>query len=382
MVVGVLEDVAGAVPQRDGLDIDHGQAVEEVFAEGPLGHHLGEVAPGGGQDADIDGNGGRPADPVDLALLQDPQELDLHVEGHVADLVQEDGAPVGLLEFSRLAAPLRAGEGPALVAEELRLQEVLRDGAAVDGDKGLVLSAAGQVDGLGHDLLAGAGLSRDQDRKITARRPQPHVFYTDHLGILAQHVLEAALGKDIVLVALLVVVQLGLLVFAGDLLRPVGKLHLGGGAQQVPVVVVDTEAQGRDPDLLGLLQTGPLAQVIAHIRLEIDILPAVDQALFHDVIHGGRRDRLLDRMPDDLRPVLGKIGGILLVDILHDPLVIDHDKPVIRILKQAFQNPAAEMILHKSPLHSGMTAAQAQGPCGQYQYNILPAGKQGNGPGC
>ena len=209
------------------------------------------------------------------------------------------------------------------------------------------------MDGFGHDLLAGAGLARNQYGKIAAGRPHAHLLDPDHLGVFSQHVLKPALGKDIVLVALFIVVKLRFLVLAGDLLRPVREFHLGSGAQQVPVLVVDTEAQGRNPDLLGLVQAGRLVQVVPDIGLEVDILPAIDQAFFHDIVHGGRRDRLLDGMPDDLRPVLGKIGGILLVDILHDALVIDHDKAVIRVLEEVFQNPAAEMIIHSNipPVH-------------------------------
>ena len=53
-----------------------------------------------------------------LALLQHPQELHLHRQRHVADLVEEERAAVRLLETPQ-ARLLRAGERAALVAEEL-----------------------------------------------------------------------------------------------------------------------------------------------------------------------------------------------------------------------------------------------------------------------
>ena len=58
------------------------------------------------------------ADAVELAVGQHAQQARLQVERHVADLVEEQRAAVGLLEA---AAPrrLRAGEGAALVAEQL-----------------------------------------------------------------------------------------------------------------------------------------------------------------------------------------------------------------------------------------------------------------------
>ncbi len=57
--------------------------------------------------------------------------------GHLADLVEEDGALGGVAEEA-LAVAVGAGEGAAHVAEELALQEVLGDGAAVDADEGLL----------------------------------------------------------------------------------------------------------------------------------------------------------------------------------------------------------------------------------------------------
>ena len=40
------------------------------------------------------------ADPGDLALLDDPQQLALGFEGQLAYLIQEQGPPIGLLELA------------------------------------------------------------------------------------------------------------------------------------------------------------------------------------------------------------------------------------------------------------------------------------------
>jgi len=66
-----------------------------------------------------------PAYAVVLAVRQHAQQPHLQVGRHVADLVQEQRAAVGLLEAAA-ARRLGAGERPALVAEELRLQQILR----------------------------------------------------------------------------------------------------------------------------------------------------------------------------------------------------------------------------------------------------------------
>jgi hypothetical protein len=63
------------------------------------------------------------------------------VERHLADLVEEERAAVSLLEF-----PLPRGdgprEGPALVTEELALEQGVGDAGAVDRDEGLVAAVA------------------------------------------------------------------------------------------------------------------------------------------------------------------------------------------------------------------------------------------------
>jgi uncharacterized protein YoaH (UPF0181 family) len=86
------------------------------------------------------------ADAVELAVRQHAQQPRLQVERHVADLVEEQRAAVGLLEAAA-ARGLRAGEGAALVAEELAFEQVLRDRRGVDGDertaaRGLCLCSA------------------------------------------------------------------------------------------------------------------------------------------------------------------------------------------------------------------------------------------------
>ncbi len=96
-----------------------------------------QVAVGGGDDADVGLGRVLGAQPHELALLQHPQQLGLHGEGHLADLVQQQGAAVGQFELA-LAGLHRAGEGAALVAEEFGLQQRLGDRRAVDADEGPV----------------------------------------------------------------------------------------------------------------------------------------------------------------------------------------------------------------------------------------------------
>ena len=97
-----------------------------------------------------------PADPFKLLFLQDPKHLRLEGDGHLADLVEKDGAVVSQFETS-LPGSMGAGKGPPLVPEQLALKQGLRQGGTVHLNEGLVLSIAGIVDGARHQLLAGTG---------------------------------------------------------------------------------------------------------------------------------------------------------------------------------------------------------------------------------
>ena len=126
-VLGEDGDLLGAVAERGDEDVDDVEAVVQVLAEAPLGDGPLEVLVGGGDDADVDLDVAAGAEAGELAVLQDVQELGLQRQGHLADLVEEDGAAVGELELAGLAL-VGAGEGAALVAEELGLEELQRAG--------------------------------------------------------------------------------------------------------------------------------------------------------------------------------------------------------------------------------------------------------------
>ena len=98
-------------------------------------------------------------------LLQDAQQARLHLVRHLADLVEQDGAAVGLAEEA-LAIAVGAGERAAHVAEELALEEVRRDGAAVDAEERPLRARARRCGRPRDDLLAGAALAGDEHRDV------------------------------------------------------------------------------------------------------------------------------------------------------------------------------------------------------------------------
>ena len=82
----------------------------------------------------VDLDARRAADRLDRLLLQHAQHLGLRLQAHVADLVEEDRAAVGDLELAAAIGD-RAGERAAHVAEQLALDQLLRNRRAVDLDE-------------------------------------------------------------------------------------------------------------------------------------------------------------------------------------------------------------------------------------------------------
>ena len=202
------------------------------------------MAVGGGDDAHVDLHLAVAADAHDAARLEHAQELDLQLDGHLGDLVEEERAARGPLEVAAVLA-LRAGEAALLVAEQLALDEGGRDGAAVERQVGPLAALGELVDGLGGQLLAGAALADEKRRDLRGRHLVDEVVDPLHGGRGAHHRPEAA-----------EVAQLG--AQRGDrLLELAGLLDAGEQRLEAPQVdglgqvVEGAETQGLDRRLDG-----------------------------------------------------------------------------------------------------------------------------------
>src|SRR2546422_156669 len=99
----------------------------------------------------------------------------------VPDLVEEDGAAVGGLELADLEL-VGTREGASLVTEQLALQELSRHGGAVDLDEWPSPAGGEVVDRPGDQLLAGAGLTSDENGDVDAGRFTEDLTRFQHLG--------------------------------------------------------------------------------------------------------------------------------------------------------------------------------------------------------
>ncbi|CUO31052.1 Uncharacterized protein conserved in bacteria [Flavonifractor plautii] len=178
-------------PQGRQVEFDGGQAVVEIRPESPPLAHGQQVLVGRGDDPRTQGDDLTTAHPLKLPGLQHPQQLGLHLQIHVPDLVQQD---IPVPRQLKLAHPGLggAGESPLLVAEEFGFQELLWDGGTVDGHigEGAAPVALG-MDAAGDDLLAGAGLPQNE-YALTAVSGLPGlVQQVGHPGALPYKILQA-----------------------------------------------------------------------------------------------------------------------------------------------------------------------------------------------
>ena len=129
------------------------------------------------------------AEAHELALLHHAQQLGLRLGRNVADLVEEDAALVGEVVEPLLRVD-RAGEGALHVAEERGLEQVRRQVARVDGDERAIGARRVGVDGARHELLAGAALAGDENRRAARRRLHDQVEHLLHARAAADDARE------------------------------------------------------------------------------------------------------------------------------------------------------------------------------------------------
>ena len=171
VVVGHRQDVLAALAEWGQGQADHIQAEEEILAEPARSDLLLEGA-----------IGGRDQPHVGLALLglaqalvgsivQEPEQAGLGVHAEVADLVEEEGPPFGLLD---LADGVGHGprEGAPAMAEQDAAHQIGGEHGAVDRDERPVRTPAVSAYPAGEHGLAGAALAAQQNDRLRGGRPR------------------------------------------------------------------------------------------------------------------------------------------------------------------------------------------------------------------
>src|SRR5438093_2004586 len=188
-------DVLDALAQRWDAHRHHVDSVVEVLAHPALGHRLRQLHVGSRDDPHVHLDAAVRAELLDLALLEDAQELELHVERDRLDLIEEERAGGGELDLPHPVVD-RTRERAALVAEELALEERVREGGAVERAEAAALALALEVDGAGGQLLTGPRLAVDEDGGIVLRQHADGLEDLVHDAVAAHHVGErVAVGE-------------------------------------------------------------------------------------------------------------------------------------------------------------------------------------------
>src|SRR6185437_2299000 len=117
---------------------------------------------GGGDEAHVRTVLARLADALEGPVVEEAEDPGLRVRPEVADLVEEEGAALGLLDLAGRVVD-GAGERALLVAEERAAHQVRREGGAVDGDERPSGGArAPRVDPRRERGLAGTALAAEE----------------------------------------------------------------------------------------------------------------------------------------------------------------------------------------------------------------------------
>ena len=188
-VVAQQRNILGALAQRRHTQRNGVDPEVQIFPQPAFTQRGIQVDIGRADEAEVDVHDAIAANRPVLALLQNAQELGLEIRRHLADLVEQQRAPLGHLEEAFLVQR-RARERALLVAEELRLDQIFGDRRAVDLDERPLRPLAVVVDGVGDQFLARAVLALDEDVRLARRDALDELEQILHLLALADDVVE------------------------------------------------------------------------------------------------------------------------------------------------------------------------------------------------
>ncbi|MFO0645860.1 MAG: hypothetical protein U0326_06455 [Polyangiales bacterium] len=160
--------IRDTIPKGREVHDEGVEAVEEVRAEAVPVDQLIERAVGRDDESHVHADGSFGANGSDLAALKDAQQRGLRVGRELSDLVEEEGARVGLFEETPVTG-VCARERAPLVAEELREERALGERGDVRHDERSTLARRERVQRASDELLARPRLPQDDDRRGRTR---------------------------------------------------------------------------------------------------------------------------------------------------------------------------------------------------------------------
>ena len=157
-----------AIAQRRHQQRKDIETIVEILAKAPVFDRRFQIAMRGRDDAHVAADRAVTANPFEAAFLQHSEQLDLHLQRHVADFVEKQGAAFGEFEAAE-ARRQGTREGTLLVSEEFALEQFSRDRTAIDRHEGMPATTRQLVNVPGRHLFAGPRLAEYQDIAIKGR---------------------------------------------------------------------------------------------------------------------------------------------------------------------------------------------------------------------
>src|SRR5665213_716539 len=234
-------DVLAPIAQRRHDHRDDVQSIVEILAKMSLRYLCLEILVRRRDHAHVHGDRLRAPDAIDDAILEHAQHLCLRARAHVADLVEEERAAVGLLELARSIGN-RARERALDVPKELTLDQLTRNRRAIHLDERLRGAWREPVHRARDELLSRSILASDQH----ARRR-----LGDALDLLDERANREGLSDDLVS-RLDARTEAAVLLAQNDVLERIAQRDLNAiGVERLLEKVVGAELSGLDGRLNG-----------------------------------------------------------------------------------------------------------------------------------
>ena len=160
--------VVHALAQRRNLELGNGKTIVDVRAHAPLFDQLRRTLVHGGDDAHVAPIELGAAHALEGLVLQEAKELHLHGKRNRIEFVEEKRPSVGDLQVALTV--FGSGKGALHRAEEARIDERIRERAAVERHEGLLAPFAFGVDHFGQKLLARSRLAEKHDGNVGRRK--------------------------------------------------------------------------------------------------------------------------------------------------------------------------------------------------------------------
>src|SRR6516162_1787310 len=161
-MLGQHTDVLASLPQRRQQDRKHEHTVIQILPKGSVADLFLEIAVGSDDHTHVYPNRAAASHALELALLQYAQELRLHRQWHIANLVKKQSAPMCLLEFSNVPRR-RTGKRTLFVPKQLGFHQFSRYRRAVERNKRFSLTRALFMQCAPDQFFAGARLPANAD---------------------------------------------------------------------------------------------------------------------------------------------------------------------------------------------------------------------------